>query len=186
MPVQVAFMNAVQVVLAEHDASLATAQQHKLQGARQQQPSTLLQLLTVHRGMLRQLQQLAELCWCTVQEFLDKNMFLKTTSSDEPSNKKKPSPPPGTSSSSALSWHILQQARRDKQDVVAAAAALQGAALVAYEQALPWPGQLEGAAAVHMWWAPSTWQLKHGFLGGHALLEQLYEGGCSKPHCSAG
>lgn len=174
--VLIAFVNAVRAVLDEQEAALAAGQQLKLSGGRQQGSPTLLQLLTSHRGMLRQVQQLAEVCWCTVQEFIDKKMYVRSCL--DTAGPAETVPPPGTASSTAINWHVVTHTRGGRHALSAAAAGLQGAAAAAYQDAMPWPGAVEAAAAAQLWWAPSTWQMKRGCSGGHDLLERLYAGEC--------
>lgn len=171
--IQTALVNAVASVLAEQDASLASGQVSKLQQHQRGCPVSLLQLLAVHRGMAAQLQQLAELCWCTVHEYVDTGMFL--TGNLKAACEDAALPPPGTSSSSSMNWHMLQQASTPQQ-AKALVAGLQHAAANAYTYAVPWPDQGAAAAAVQLAWAPSTWQLQQGLTGGHVLLEHLYAG----------
>jgi hypothetical protein len=172
-----AFVNAVAAVLAEQDASLAAGQLRRLRQLQQQgRQVSLLQLLVVQREMTAQLQQLAELCWCTVQEYVDQKMFLKANPASACSTSTSLSAlPASTQTSSSMNWHVLRHVHGGEQ-AWAAVAALQGAAAAAYEGALPWPGQGEAAAAAGLAWAPSSWQLRQGIEGGHALLERLCAG----------
>jgi hypothetical protein len=186
--VQRAFLDAVAQVLSEHDASLATGQVQKLlqqQRRRGGGTASLLQLLTTQRGMARQLQQLAEVCCCTVQVFMEERPFLKDSiitaegvcrlgrwqdvAADSASS--------STSTSSTINFHVLQAVRGGQQSRLAAAAGFVSAAADAYKQsALPWPGHAEMAAALQLGWAPSSWQMCRGFEGGNVLLERLYAG----------
>jgi hypothetical protein len=172
-----AFVNAVAAVLAGQDASLAAGQFRRLRQLQQHgRKVSLLQLLVVQREMTAQLQQLAELCWCTVQEYVDQKMFLKANSSAACSTSMSLSAlPASTQTSSSMNWHVLRHEQGEEQ-AWAAVAALQGAAAAAYEGALPWPGQGEAAGAAGLAWAPSSWQLRHGIGGGYALLERLCAG----------
>jgi hypothetical protein len=172
--IQTAFVNAVASVLAEQDASLASGQVNKLQQRQRGCPVSLLQLLAVHRGMAGQLERLAELCSCTVHEYVNtQTMYL--TGNVKAACGNAFLPPPHTSSSSSMNWHLLRQAHNPQQ-ARALAAGLQAAAEAAYNYAVPWPEQGCGAAAVQLAWAPSTWQLRQGLTGGHVLLERLYAG----------
>jgi hypothetical protein len=172
--IQVAFVNGVQRLLAELDSTVTTGQVKRLLQRQQQgRAASLLQLLRVQRDLAQELQQLAEVCWCTVQGYVDNTLFLSKDLQD--CFKKGIALPQKPTSSSGMNWHLLQQAHSAQQARVAAAA-LQGAAAAAYRVALPWPGHSEGCHAAQMGWAPSTWQLRGGIDGGYSLLERLYAG----------
>lgn len=177
--VQVAFINGVQRLLAELDSSVTTGQVKRLLQRQQQgRDVSLLQLLRVQRDLARELQQLAEVCWCTVQGYVDDTLFLSTDFEacfKKEGVKSGVALPVKPTSSSSMNWHLLQQAHTAKQ-ARAAVAALQDAAAAAYGAAFPWPGRSEESHAVQLGWAPSTWQLRGGIEGGYLLLERLYAG----------
>jgi hypothetical protein len=172
--IQMAFVNGVTAVLAELDSSLATGQANKLrQQQRQGPPVSMLQLLRVQRDLAQQLHLLADICWCTVEQYVTKGMYLKGTVASCVG--KRIALPARPGSSSAMLWQVLQQAQ-GAQQAQKVTAALQEAAAEAYAEALPWPGECEGSLALQLGWAPSTWQLQNGIDGGYQLLERLYAG----------
>lgn len=224
LAVQTAFAAAVADVLAEHDASLAMGQVSKLtqpshnkqqQGHQQHHTTnssnssnrnnrtTLAQLLAVQHNMARQLQQLAELCWCTVQAYVDLGMYLKEGQGATHTALLRPTEGRASnisSSSTMMLWHMLRRRgggsgnsssnSGSKQERAASAAALARAAAEATAQALPWPASTSSggggsagvdataAAVKRLGWAPSSWQLRQGFDGGDSLVWRLHEGGC--------
>jgi hypothetical protein len=172
--IQMAFVNGVISVLAELDSSLATGQANKLRQQQQQgRPVSMLQLLRVQRDLAQQLHLLADVCWCTVEQYGSKGMYLKGTVASCVGKCFALPARPG--SSSAMMWQLLQQVQ-GAQQARKVTAALQEAAAEAYAEALPWPGEREAALALQLGWAPSTWQLQNGIDGGYQLLERLHAG----------